>query len=237
MDPKNSENESTSEGEHPLDLEVSPEMESEDNKRSKIRKQLSNMSFEDIQKLKEKIGAKVYNQVVLGIKTNKPKTDFKRTNKNRPREMSSKIRVRAQLPSVRTKKNVPRDPRFDSMCGDYDGKEFRENYKFINDMRKNEKKELEKELAITSDPERKTQIKFLIQRIGNQIREAEKTEKLELQKLEESREIREKLQKGEKPIFKRKSEKRVGELLNKYEELKKSNKLQKHIEKRRKKQC
>lgn len=41
------------------------------------------MSFEDLQKLKEKIGVKVYNQTVFGTKATQPKEEFKRANKNR----------------------------------------------------------------------------------------------------------------------------------------------------------
>lgn len=165
------------------------------------------MTFEEIQKLKEKIGAKVYDEVVFGIKTKKAKTDFKRVNKNRPREMSSKIRVRTDRPQssvLPAKKKICRDPRFDAMCGEYDESAFRENYKFVNDIKKNEKKELEKELSKTVDKERKEQLKFLIQRLGNQIREAEKREIIKQKELEERSEIREKRKKGEKPMFKKK---------------------------------
>lgn len=49
----------------------------------KIRQELSEMSFEDLQKLKEKIGLRVYNQTVFGTKEQKPKEEFKRANKNR----------------------------------------------------------------------------------------------------------------------------------------------------------
>lgn len=47
-----------------------------------IRKELSTMSFEELQKLKERLGAKVYNEAMFGVKRTK-KTDFKRANKNR----------------------------------------------------------------------------------------------------------------------------------------------------------
>lgn len=53
------------------------------------------MSFEELIKLKEKIGAKIYNQTVLGadqVKKAVEHTVVKRSNKNNPREISSKIR-------------------------------------------------------------------------------------------------------------------------------------------------
>ncbi|XP_045478901.1 ribosomal RNA processing protein 36 homolog [Harmonia axyridis] len=243
MDSDNSGSESSNESELSVESEDIQELRDEDSNRAKIRKQLSQMTYEDIQKLKEKIGSKVYNNVVLGIKTSKPKTNFKRANKNRPREMSSKIRPREisskkSTPNRAPKKQImPRDPRFDSMCGEYDEKSFRENFKFITNMRRNEKKQLEKELKDTEDPERVKQIKLLVQRLGNQIREAEKREQLQLEKLEQSKEMKEKLEMGEKPLYKKKSEKKIEELLHKYDDLKKSNKLQKHIERRQKKGC
>jgi len=40
------------------------------------------MSFEELQKLKEQLGSKVYNEAMFGAHEMK-KTDFKRENKNR----------------------------------------------------------------------------------------------------------------------------------------------------------
>jgi hypothetical protein len=47
-----------------------------------IREELSKMSFEELQKLKEQLGSKVYNEAMFGTNQTK-KTDFKRENKNR----------------------------------------------------------------------------------------------------------------------------------------------------------
>lgn len=123
------------------------------------------MSFEDLQKLKQTIGAKVYNETVFGKSNAKKQTSFKRANKNRPREMSSKRPVKVLKEVVAVKKVAPRDPRFDPLCGDFDEKSFKSDYKFIYDLKKDEKKELRKELEKTEDPERKRKIKLLIQRL------------------------------------------------------------------------
>ncbi|KAF2892940.1 hypothetical protein ILUMI_13234 [Ignelater luminosus] len=217
-------------------LEEPTEQESETlTERESIRKKVSNMSFEDLQKLKEKIGSKKYNKVVFGVKQKKIKTDFKRANKNRPREMSSKKRHVIQDQLDGTKKNLPRDPRFDPLCGTFDEKTFKSNYKFLNDVRKKERKQLENEYKDESDPQRQQKIKLLMQRMDNQIREQDKRDKERKMKEEENTNIRKKLMQGEKPVFKKKSEKRIEELVNKYEELKKTNKLQKHLERRHKK--
>lgn len=70
------------------------------------------MSFEDLQKLKEKVGAKVYKEVVFGSSKveQKPKV-FTRENKNRPREISSKRPVKMKLDIGAVKKTEARDPR------------------------------------------------------------------------------------------------------------------------------
>lgn len=123
------------------------------------------MSFEDLQKLKQTIGAKVYNETVFGRNNTKKQTNYKRANKNRPREMSSKKPVRIVNEVIAVKKIIPRDPRFDPLCGTFDEKQFKSNYNFITNLKKNEKKELQKELEKTDDPERRKTIKLLIQRL------------------------------------------------------------------------
>lgn len=89
------------------------------------------MSIEEIQKLKEKIGLKLYNQTIGAAKPaakSKKKAEFKRENKNRPREASSKAKVGRLRDVVGfklgvAKKSEPkRDPRFDALCGTFDDK-------------------------------------------------------------------------------------------------------------------
>lgn len=79
-----------------------------------IRAELSSLSFEELQKLKERIGAKVYKEALFGKKdkdeTDKPKI-FKRENKNRPREVSSKKPVPFLKDTPVVKKKEIRDPR------------------------------------------------------------------------------------------------------------------------------
>ncbi|KAJ8935436.1 hypothetical protein NQ314_012856 [Rhamnusium bicolor] len=181
----------------------SEELETTEQERANIREQISTLSFEELLKMKEKIGSKLYNETVFGVMKKHTKQGYKRANKNRPREMSSKIKVKKLKQelntSILTKKSTPRDPRFDPLCGEFDNKTFKSNYKFDNQIREQQKKEMENR--------------------------KEYNEKIS---------IREKLRKGEKPVFKKKSVKKLESLIEKYEELKKTNKLQKHIEKRSK---
>lgn len=80
-----------------------------------IRAELSNLSFEELQKLKERIGAKVYNEAIFGTKPIQNKQNviktFKRENKNRPREMSSKVPVSMIRSEDKVRRKEIRDPR------------------------------------------------------------------------------------------------------------------------------
>lgn len=163
------------------------------------------MSFEDLQKLKEKLGTKMYNQAIFGNKS-KRKTEFKRENKNRPREMSAKKPVSRFKESVSVKKVIARDPRFDSLCGTFNEKAFKNAYAFINNLRENDLKTLKHELNETTDPKTKAKIKYLIQRLENQLREEKKRKEKEKKEREEKKEVLDTIKQGEKPAFKKKCE-------------------------------
>lgn len=124
------------------------------------------MSFEELQKLKLEMGTKLYSQTISEVKKKQNvNTSFKRANKNRPREMSSKRPEKIEINVPNVKKQQTRDPRFEPMCGTFDKKSFKENYKFINDLRKQEKEQLKKALKSTVDERERKKIKFLIQRL------------------------------------------------------------------------
>ena len=92
----------------------------EDEERQAIKEELSSLSFEELQKLKEKIGSKKFNQTIAGSsKERKPKTEFKRANPNRPRELSSKSRRIETKVAVQVPKVFRNDPRFDNLCGEF----------------------------------------------------------------------------------------------------------------------
>lgn len=148
-------------------------MEFEDEERNKIRESISNLSFEQLLKLKEQIGSKTFNKTVFNERTTKKNKNLKRANKNRPRELSSKIRpqrLKQELKSesnssVILKKPIPRDPRFDPLCGQFEKETFKANYGFVNDIRLDETRQLEEELENCVDPNRKKIIKSLLQRM------------------------------------------------------------------------
>lgn len=163
------------------------------------------MSFKELMKLKEKLGTKIYNETVFGRKS-KRKREFKRENKNRPREISAKKPISRFNPTIAVKKFVSRDPRFDSLCGTYDEKAFKHSYAFLNEYRANDLKTLQKELKEAADPKMIKKIKYLIQRLENQLREAKKQKEKEEKKQQEKKELIESIKREGKPVFKKKCE-------------------------------
>ncbi len=104
---------------------------SEDAEKVAIRQELSNLSFEELQKLKEKIGSKKFNQTVKGTKKKIPeRVDFKRANPNRPRELSSKSRRIETKAAVQVAKVFKNDPRFDNLCGEFHEKVSQTDFNF-----------------------------------------------------------------------------------------------------------
>lgn len=65
--------------------------------------------------------------------------NFKRLNKNRPREESAKRHVSTLRQIFTPVKREIMDPRFNSAFGEYKPEKFRKQYDFVDDMRKNEK--------------------------------------------------------------------------------------------------
>ena len=140
--------------------------------KNRFRKKLSKMSIEEIQRLKNKLGTRLFDKKMSGT-NEEQKSDFKRENKNRPREMSSKKQVKRFREVVVASKLEKRDPRFDPNCGDFDDKLFKENYTFVNEYKAGDLKFLKKQLQEEDDSERKKSIKYLIQRTENQLRQLE----------------------------------------------------------------
>ncbi|CAK1552353.1 unnamed protein product [Leptosia nina] len=213
----------------------------DDTERTAIRQELSTMSFEDLQKLKEKVGAKVYKEVVFGKNTinkseDKPRV-FKRENKNRPREMSAKKPVKMQLDIGPVQKREARDPRFDPLCGTFDKKQFSRDYGFITDMQMNDMKAIKRELKACTDPDKQLQLRRLLQRLKDKLRSSKKEKKEQETRGKEIEQVEEELRQGRQPHFKNKSEMRVESLVKQYEELKKegSNRIQRHLKRRQQK--
>jgi len=188
--------------------------------RKKYQEQLSKMSIEEIQKLKERLGLKLFHQKLEGTAPERgKKVEFKRDNKNRPREMSSKKTVGRFREVVQVAKKERRDPRFDPLCGEFNDKLFKESYQFVNEVKSRELVELKKQLKTEEDKERREEVKYLIQRMENQLRAEAQNQVKRAQAEAESSDKKEKLKAGEKPFYLSKAKKKEAELVAKYEEL------------------
>lgn len=126
------------------------------------------MTFEELENLKRKIGTKIFKQIAAGQADDDDKKHiFKRPSKNHPREISSKRKlIKVNNTTIKPAKIATvRDPRFDPLCGAYEEKSFKENYKFVNEIRKKEREDLHKEYESTTDEKNKKKIKYLMQRM------------------------------------------------------------------------
>lgn len=172
------------------------------------------MSFAELIKLKETLGSKIYNEAMFGDTNERQKLGkqlqkqkFKRENKNRPREETAK----KQVPLLGKRKSndsagtAPRDPRFDSNCGTFDRSQFKEDYSFVSEIREKELNELKAQLKVTTDPDEKTKIKLLIQRMNNQNLEEKKLKERKMVELSERRNVQKAIKSNQKPFFVSKS--------------------------------
>ncbi|XP_014912752.1 ribosomal RNA processing protein 36 homolog [Poecilia latipinna] len=200
----------------------------------RIRKELSNMPFEDVIKLQQQVGTKAFNEAAFHNKKCRPVSSKKRLNKNRPMEISAKIPPTFLRQVIPVKKSTRRDPRFDSLSGEYKPEIFEKTYKFITDLKHKEKEVIEKQLKRTKADHKKEKLEFLLKRLNNQERARQIQEQQRERELQFKKQQRERASRGERPFFLKKSEKKKLQLAEKYQELKKSGKLENFLSKKRK---
>ncbi|XP_028396353.1 ribosomal RNA processing protein 36 homolog [Dendronephthya gigantea] len=212
--------------------------ESDNEEITKIRSELSTIPFCELQALKDKIGVKKFNAALHGLSNsakNQNITTLKRKNKNRPREMSSKRPVSKFRSVVPVTKKAPRDPRFDDISGKFNENMFEKAYSFLDNIKHQEMEQVQKEMKAEKDPTRKTKLRSLAQRME----QAEKLRNLKKKRKEKMKERREGeqalIKQGKRPFYLRKSERKKLELAEKYKTLKESKKLDRYMNKKRKK--
>lgn len=161
---------------------------------------------------------------------------FRRANKNRPMELSAKMPVSRFRVVVQAPKKEVRDPRFDPRCGKVDVDGFRKRYNFLfEDYLPAEKEELKKQLKKTNDAK-------VVEELKNRISWIEKLSKFGTKKSsdaailsEHKKKEREAAKHGKRPFYLKKSEIRKRGLVEQYNKLKASGKLESFIEKKRRK--
>lgn len=212
------------------------------------------MPFEELLQLKRRLGSKVYNEAVFGNTHKDDKNTVSQSVKGTKRETRvsneesdsdgppEELTAKRKVPAFGITKNRreasqsrSKDPRFDSKHGYFSGRQFREQYGFINDLRTTELQKLKKQLKETEDPEEIDQIKFAIRRTENQIHEFNKQKTQDKKRQDEKLQTRQAIDEGKRPFYEKNSTKKARELVEKYDKLKEEGKIGKHIDKRKRK--
>ncbi|KAL8185225.1 UNVERIFIED_CONTAM: hypothetical protein K2H54_043446 [Gekko kuhli] len=152
----------------------------------------------------------------------------------RPLELSAKKPAPFLRQVVPVKKKVSRDPRFDDLSGEYNPEVFEKTYAFLNDLRKNEKEVVQKQLKKCRNVDQQNKLQQLLKRMTQQEDAHKKREKEREKDLAWKKQQRELAKQGKKPFYLKKSDKQKLELAEKYKELKKSGKLENFLSKKRK---
>ncbi|KAK7126716.1 hypothetical protein R3I94_018034 [Phoxinus phoxinus] len=209
--------------------------EAQSHRKGSIKSELSTMSFEEILKLQNKVGTKVYNKIAYGATKQQQKNEpMKRLNKHKPQEISAKKHVPFLRKVVPVKKRISRDPRFDDLSGEFKPEIFNQTHKFINDLREKETQLVKKNLKKAKSKDKKGELKALLKRMENQQRERQRQEQDREKEIEFKRKQREMVGQGHKPFYLKKSDMKKLELAEKYSELKRSGKLENFLSKKRK---
>lgn len=205
-----------------------------------LSQELSEVPLGELQELRQKLGTKKFDSLLKQAKEErKTERSFKRANKNRPREMSSKrpvSRFREVVvvggPKRASASSQSVDPRFDERAGSLNEDLFKKSYAFVEEMKQSEKNAIEKAVKKTKSKERKEQLQRLIDQMESRKMAAEKKEQQQ-KLLREHR--KEAATLGKKPYYIKKSVQKRAELALKYKELKRSGKLETFLTKKRKK--
>lgn len=152
---------------------------------------------------------------------------FKRPNKDRPVEITSKVPISMH----RKTKITRRDPRFEQSCGPFDAERFKKRYSFLYELEEKEQKIITRKMNREKDPQKRMELKKVVQSLkGKKVTEQERERKIRIAE----RLRQEAVKKTGKP-FVNKSYLKKFALVDKFQQLKKAGKLDKYIERKRKK--
>lgn len=136
----------------------------------------------------------------------KPKRKLKRLSKHAPQEVSAKKPVPRFREVVEVPKIVRRDPRFESLSGKFDDTQFRKNYRFLNEYREQEIKQLKEQIGKARDPIEVAKLKKECQSLESKHNAAKKKEFEKNVIKEAERAEREQVKQGKKPFYLKKGE-------------------------------
>ncbi|KAG2438331.1 hypothetical protein HYH02_011027 [Chlamydomonas schloesseri] len=204
-----------------------------------LEEQVADVPFEVLEAIKRD-GRGLVGQAarVAAARADAASASFKRANKDRPQEMSSKRPVGRFREVIQVPSNKSVDPRFDATRGGPGaGKDtFRRRYAFLyDDMLPSEKSELLGKMKKEKNPKFKARMQAQLQRLDAQLKDESLRRRTQALEREWKTKEKKAVSSGKQPFFLKAADKKKLELLAKYQELKEGGKLDKFMEKRRKK--
>ena len=173
---------------------------------------LDEVPLSDLLVLRDRVGTKAFSRVYHN-QTEKRIVPKSSKEKDRPPEFSSKKRPRP-ISNRPTRNQRPRDPRFDERTGTFSEDSFGRAYSFLEEMRQEEKREVEKELEKGGGDEDTIKLRNLLDRMKAQQRaRKERARDREIER-KWQREEREKVGKGKRRFYLKKGELRKMQLEN-----------------------
>lgn len=203
-----------------------------------LEDQVADVPFEELEALRRD-GRGLVGRAARVAAAREAGRSFKRENKDRPQEVSSKRPVGRFREVIQVPHSQHRDPRFASGPGGGPASSdpsFRRRYAFVyDDVLPREREELVAKIKKEKNPKFKARLQAQLQRINTQIRDEDLRRRT--QALEADWKTKEKaaVSGGKSPFFLKAADKKRLALLAKYQELKERGKLDKFLEKRRKK--
>ncbi|KAG5178138.1 testis intracellular mediator protein-like protein [Tribonema minus] len=164
----------------------------------------------------------------------------KRANKNQPMEMSSKRAVGRHREVVEVRRRRARDPRFDAATGTLNYDMFRKSYEFLEGYQDGEIDALRKEAAKAKkrrgdgSAERAAAAKALLTKMQQERAERKRADATRAALSQRRKAEAEAVAKGKAPYFMKARDRRALALETRYEELRREGKVQKFVQKKRK---
>ena len=222
--------------------DVDDTSESEEDESQMLRKEMADIPLGEIQKLREKCGLKKYNEAVFGtqskesdskkIKTKSNLDGAKTKPKSAPEEKSSKLHIFSKRKITNQPRKLHRDPRFDDLSGKYNEAMFEKSYSFIEDLRKKELVSVKKQLKKVQNKDRKSDLLKLFKEMERQNKDREEVKAQKARQKEIKKKEIELVKSGKKVFYLKKSDRKKIQLAEKFNELKSTNKLEKYMSKK-----
>mmetsp|Transcript_18922 Transcript_18922/g.45335 ORF Transcript_18922/g.45335 Transcript_18922/m.45335 type:complete len:168 (-) Transcript_18922:105-608(-) len=148
--------------------------------------------------------------------------------------MSSKIPVSRHREVVQGPKRERRDPRFERFAGKLNEDLFRKSYAFVSQERQQEVAELRNQMKGKKSKELKRALQARVDKLEQQAHLVAKAQKERERAAARRKNEREQVAQGKKPYFLKKKDERLLAAVQKYEELKKTGRVDDYIAKRSK---